>query len=146
MPKIQVMGAVIAQQICLHLPSCCPGFESQAYHLRFFHLQFLCYMCHVKRTKINKKRPGLAHFLNVRFNVQNNVCATSCTSYIDIMYVKYVNFFANKLKQSFCILHSASAPIQSDSKFVAKFTHSAISQCDLGDLKEYSSHSNAPAY
>ena len=49
--------AAIAQWICLHLPSCRPEFESQAHHLCFY----LWYICHVKRTKINKKRPGLAH-------------------------------------------------------------------------------------
>ena len=27
-----------------------------------FRLKYLHYICHVKRTKINKKRPGLAHF------------------------------------------------------------------------------------
>ena len=32
-------GAAIAQLICLLLPSCCPGFKSQAHHQRFFHLQ-----------------------------------------------------------------------------------------------------------
>ena len=60
-------GAAIAQWIRLRLPSCRPGFESQAHHLRFFQFKlFKLYICHlnwnVKRTKINKKRPGLAHF------------------------------------------------------------------------------------
>ena len=31
-------GAVIAQWICLRLPSCHPRFESQVHHLHFFHL------------------------------------------------------------------------------------------------------------
>ena len=31
-------GAAIAQWIHLHLPSCCPGFESPAYHLHFCNL------------------------------------------------------------------------------------------------------------
>ena len=61
-------GAAIAQWICLCLTSCRSGFESQAHHLRFFHfILFKLYICHlncnVKRTKINKKRPGLSHFL-----------------------------------------------------------------------------------
>ena len=34
------------------------GFESQAHHLRF---QFIK-LCNVEKTKINKKRPELAHF------------------------------------------------------------------------------------
>ena len=49
--------------IRLCLPSCCPRFESQARHPLFYHLQSnLCYICHVKRTKLNKKRPGLARY------------------------------------------------------------------------------------
>ena len=31
-----IRGAAIAQWICLRLPFCCPGFEFQAHHLRFF--------------------------------------------------------------------------------------------------------------
>ena len=61
-------GATIAQWIRLRLPSCRPGFESQACHLRFF--IYLCYICHVKRTKINKKRPGLAHLKNMLVSIQ----------------------------------------------------------------------------
>ena len=65
--KINLRGAAIAQWIRLHLPSCCPGFESQAHHLCFFQfIKFKLYICHlnrnVKRTKINKKRPRIAHF------------------------------------------------------------------------------------
>ena len=56
-------GAAIAQYICLHLTSCHPGFESQAKYLRVF--QFIFELCHVGKTKINKKRPELAHFLKV---------------------------------------------------------------------------------
>ena len=50
-------GAAIAQWIRLRLPSCRPGFESQAHHLRFLQSKFVLY-CHCvgKRTKINKKR------------------------------------------------------------------------------------------
>ena len=60
-------GAAIAQWICLRLQSCRPGFESQVHDLYFFQfILFKLYTCHlnwnVKRTKINKKRPGLAHF------------------------------------------------------------------------------------
>ena len=36
-----------------------PGFESQAHHLCFY--QFIFELCHVEKTKINKKRSGLAH-------------------------------------------------------------------------------------
>ena len=34
----ETMGAAIAQWILLRLPSCCPGFETQAHHLHFFNL------------------------------------------------------------------------------------------------------------
>ena len=37
LPKIE-RDAAIAQSIHLHLPSCYPGFESQAHHLHFYHL------------------------------------------------------------------------------------------------------------
>ena len=56
-------GLNIALWIHLCQSSCCPGFESQAHHLCFYHFKsFLCFTCHVKRTKINKKRPGLVHY------------------------------------------------------------------------------------
>ena len=60
-------GAPIAQWIRLRLPSCRPGFESQAHHLRFFQfILFKLYICHlnwnVKRTKINKNEAGIGPF------------------------------------------------------------------------------------
>ena len=53
--------AHIDQGISLHLPSCCPRFESQAHHLRF--CQFTFELCHVEKTKINKKEAGIDQFL-----------------------------------------------------------------------------------
>ena len=50
--------------LCLRLPSCCPRFESQAHNLCFY--QFRFELCHVEKTKINKKRPGLAHLKNCK--------------------------------------------------------------------------------
>ena len=44
----------MAQWICLRLPSCCPGFKSQAYHLCFH--QFLFELCQEKKTKIKKHK------------------------------------------------------------------------------------------
>ena len=44
-------GAAIAQWIHLRLPSCHPGFKSQALHLCFY--QFIFELCHVEKTKIN---------------------------------------------------------------------------------------------
>ena len=52
--------ASIALWYHLHLPSCGRGFESQTHHLHFFNLYY--WNCNEKRTKINKKRPGLTHF------------------------------------------------------------------------------------
>ena len=48
-------GAAIAQWIRLRLPSCHHGFKSQAHHLRFYHLYYLCCICHLKRTKNKQK-------------------------------------------------------------------------------------------
>ena len=55
-----ILGAAIPQWIHLRFPSCLSGFESQAHHLCFY--QFIFELCHVEKMKINKKRPGLAHF------------------------------------------------------------------------------------
>ena len=57
------MGAAIAQWICLRLPSCGPGFESQAHHLCFYHLYSYFVLHYVKKRMIvNKKRPGFGPF------------------------------------------------------------------------------------
>ena len=71
LPRLKLVlfwGAAIAQWIYLRLQSCRPRFESQAHQLCFFQIiLFKWYICHlnwnVKRKKIYKKRPGLAHFL-----------------------------------------------------------------------------------
>ena len=49
-----------ANRLCL--PSCGPGFESQAHHIRFYS-QILYFIRRFveKRTKINKKWPGSGH-------------------------------------------------------------------------------------
>ena len=52
--------------IHLHLPSCRPGFESQAHYLHFN--QFIK-LCNVEKMKVNKKKPGLAHFFKKRIAV-----------------------------------------------------------------------------
>ena len=56
-----IRGATVVQWIQLRLPSCHPGFESQAHHLRFY--QIIFELWHVGWTKINRERPGLPHFL-----------------------------------------------------------------------------------
>ena len=58
-------GGAVAKWIRMHLPSCGPWFESQAYHLRFYIVKFgtnPISQCVEKRTKMNKKRPDLASF------------------------------------------------------------------------------------
>ena len=63
------MGAAVAQWIRQRLPSCGPGFKSQAHHPHCYS-QILYSICHCteKRTKINKKRPGLASNIS-KFNM-----------------------------------------------------------------------------
>ena len=73
-------GSAIAQWIHLCLPSCRPGFESQAHHQRFYHLQYLCCICQVKRTKINKKEARFGPFLrekNEDQQVRNKCCQSN---------------------------------------------------------------------
>ena len=61
--KIGTRVAAIAQWIHLRLPSRRPGFEYQTHQLRFY--QIIFDLRHVEKTKINKKRSGLAHFKNI---------------------------------------------------------------------------------
>ena len=70
---IQLAAAAIAPWYCLSLPSCSRRFESQAHHLGFINLYY--WNCNEKRTKINKKRPGSAHFLNINWVPQ---CFANC--------------------------------------------------------------------
>ena len=56
-----IRGAAIAQWIRLRLPFCCPGFNSQAHHQCLHQIIFELWC--VEKTRINKKRPGLADFL-----------------------------------------------------------------------------------
>ena len=56
----------IAQWICLGLPICRPGFESQVHHLHFKNLQsILCYNGHEKGTKRQPKETGFGPFLKI---------------------------------------------------------------------------------
>ena len=54
------MGAAISQWICLHLPSCRPGFESHTQHLHFHQFNELC---NVKKTKITEKEAEIGPLL-----------------------------------------------------------------------------------
>ena len=55
-------SAALAQWIHRHLPSCCPGFESQAHNQRFN--QFILDLCHAEKTK---KEAGIGPFLKTFF-------------------------------------------------------------------------------
>ena len=57
-------GGAIAQWIRLRPPSCHPGFESRAHIYNFIVYSVCASVCHVKRTKMNKKTLGLAHLKN----------------------------------------------------------------------------------
>ena len=56
--------AAIAPWFRLRLPSCSPGFGSQAHHLHFFQFVLLKLYQENNENK-QKKRPGLAHFLKL---------------------------------------------------------------------------------
>ena len=70
------MYDVGAQWIRLCLPSCHPdGLESQTRRLRFNRLlSNLCYICHFKRTKINKRGRILPIFKNAQSPTKCAVC------------------------------------------------------------------------
>ena len=55
----------LAQWICLCFPSCCPGFESQVHHLRFYQFKFEFKLWHVEKTKINRKEAGIGPFQKI---------------------------------------------------------------------------------
>ena len=69
-------GAAIAQWIRLRLPSCRPGFESQAHHLSFY--QFIFELYHVEKDENKQKEAGIGPFLKKTvqiFNVTAGTCA-----------------------------------------------------------------------
>ena len=59
MKNIVIKGAVIAQWICLCLPSCSPGFKFHVHHLHF-NRQILCCFCHCVEKSTNINKMGLA--------------------------------------------------------------------------------------
>ena len=58
--EIVIRGAAIAKWIHLRLPSCHPGFESQAHHLHFYQIKFELF--HVEKTKNKQKEAGIGPF------------------------------------------------------------------------------------
>ena len=57
--------AAIAPWFCLHLPSCGPGFEFQAHHLRFFQFVLKLYR---EKDENTQKEAGNGPFLKDRVN------------------------------------------------------------------------------
>ena len=64
------MVAGVAQWIRLRLPSCRPGFESQAHHLCFFSIYivqilYLSFELECETNENKQKEAGLAHLKNI---------------------------------------------------------------------------------
>ena len=58
----RLLGAAIAQWICLYLPSCHPGFKSQAHHQRFYpNCQFVLYLS-CEKNENKQKEAGFDPF------------------------------------------------------------------------------------
>ena len=68
-------GAAIAQWICLRLPSCLPGFESQAHHLCFFSIYivrivYLSFKLECEKNENKQKEAGNGPFFkNEKLNM-----------------------------------------------------------------------------
>ena len=62
------MGAVTAQWMHLRLPFCIPGFEFQAHHLHFYHLEstlsYICLCMHCENNKNKQKEAGFCPIKN----------------------------------------------------------------------------------
>ena len=72
--KINLRGAAIAQWIRLHLPSCCPGFESQAHHLCFFSIYkvqivYLSLESECEKNENKQKEANNCPFLKKKINL-----------------------------------------------------------------------------
>ena len=57
------MVAAIAQWFRLRLPSCGPGFESQAHHLRFFQFVLLKLLLELEKNENKQKEAGIGPYL-----------------------------------------------------------------------------------
>ena len=71
-------GGAIVHWIRLRFPSCSPGFESQVHNLRFYIILFELW--NVEKTKINKMKPGLTHFLKHYLIKLNQAVGSGCGS------------------------------------------------------------------
>ena len=72
--QMWVLWASIVHWICLRLPSCCPGFESQAHHLHFY--QFIFELCHRENDENKQKEAELAHFFKKNTILSKEVVLT----------------------------------------------------------------------
>ena len=109
--------AAIAQWFHLCLPYCGPRFESQAHHA-FFNMYYC--NCIKKIRKINKKRPGLAHFLKTHQQSQQkdlrrwrHQLATHAAPLTSI--------HRKPSARSFFLLHSSLFPVQLSFGFFRNF-------------------------
>ena len=97
-PKVWFLrGAAIAQWIRLCLPSCRPWF---AYHICFNQIRFDLF--HVEKTKINKKRPVLAHLKSLVFRWAN----PASFLFIFGLVIGWHNFTTNKCVKLYWCQHS----------------------------------------
>ena len=79
--QVKVKNEISLELWCVYVASCRPEFESQANHPCFLSFLvkielFIC-LCGVKRTKINRKRPYLAHIKNDYKDIYRNVKAAN---------------------------------------------------------------------
>ena len=66
--KLSHLMAAIAPWFRLRLPSCSPGFESQAHHLRFF--QFVLLKLYRENNKNKQKEAGIGPFFKALTSYQ----------------------------------------------------------------------------
>ena len=75
--------------------------------------QICAIFCHVKRTKINKRRPGLAHFYIKHFPTQSNLGLFKTTQREEI-------FLNGPIPASFCLFSFFSHPNSNDKYIIWK--------------------------
>ena len=60
---------------CAHHPAAPGSSPKHTIYAFIIYSTYLCYTCHGKRTKINKKRPGFAHFTKIKSNIEYMCCS-----------------------------------------------------------------------
>ena len=75
--KLQFCGvAAIAPWFCLRLPSCSPGFKSQALHLCFF--QFVLLKLYRENNENKQKEAGIGPFLKKTIQLLQQINMKKC--------------------------------------------------------------------